>query len=564
MTAAGVQYLDSTGYVPPPASVSTAKASGAKSSGITSKQTISPQASGASGQPSDFQSEFAQQTDSQGSASSAAPATGSGASGTSSAQSGSAKDGSSKTGSGKTASGKPEKKRDEAADDLNPGFLVPVQVAEPQKQILPLSVALPQPEDEAALAQSAKSDEKAQRNDEVQGASHRSATAMPPSIEAVAPLPELQQPVVLKQFVKTRPSAEKVDPSATQNATQDPTGPTVNDLGKVVTLPAAPVPATNIDVLVRAEGQRSENSPHEPAGSTKNLPLSLSGFKLPASPAEPAAASGVSDTVSAAPSSPPALAFAARISSTQQADQKTAQPNADQPDAVASTRSGAISASQTPVKLPMKHAATAQIIPRAASLKEPGKEPEADQDELKRDAGPAMEKLARPDTRTDMVLPRFETSSEPALSSSSQGPQQSAPTPRTESILEPPAAPAATPHDIRVRVPDSNGGSTHVRFVESGGEVKVSVRTADDGLAQNLRAHLNDLTQRLSDGGMPAEIWRPAASSSSSQTDQQASQQDGRGSGGQGSGSHGEQRERQQQRPAWLEEMEASLHGERN
>ena len=80
-----------------------------------------------------------------------------------------------------------------------------------------------------------------------------------------------------------------------------------------------------------------------------------------------------------------------------------------------------------------------------------------------------------------------------------------------------------------MHVPDNNGGSAQVRFVESGGEVRVSVRTADEGLAQNLRTHLNDLTQRLSDGGMPAEVWKPAPNAASSQNDsQQQFQQDGR------------------------------------
>ena len=120
-------------------------------------------------------------------------------------------------------------------------------------------------------------------------------------------------------------------------------------------------------------------------------------------------------------------------------------------------------------------------------------------------------------------------------------------------------------HDIRVQVPDNNGGSTQVRFVESGGEVRVSVRTADEGLAQNLRTHLNDLTQRLSDGGTPAEIWKPASNAAQSQNDsQQQFQQDGRGSGGQGSGGQNGQQDQQQKRPAWLDEMEASLDGEQN
>ena len=116
-----------------------------------------------------------------------------------------------------------------------------------------------------------------------------------------------------------------------------------------------------------------------------------------------------------------------------------------------------------------------------------------------------------------------------------------------------------------MQVPDNNGGSAQVRFVESGGEVRVSVRTADEGLAQNLRTHLNDLTQRLSDGGMPAEFWKPAANAAPSQNDsQQQFQQDGRGSGGQGSGGQDGQPDSRQKRPAWLDEMEASLYGEQN
>jgi len=155
--------------------------------------------------------------------------------------------------------------------------------------------------------------------------------------------------------------------------------------------------------------------------------------------------------------------------------------------------------------------------------------------------------------------------SEPAPSSASAAPQPAVPTARPESIIEPPASPPASSHDIRVQVPDNKGGSTQVRFVESGGEVRVSVRTADEGLAQNLRTHLNDLTQKLSDGGTPAEIWKPASSAASAQNDQQQQgQPDGRGSGGQGSGGQGGQQDRQQKRPAWLEEMEASLHGEQN
>jgi hypothetical protein len=160
-----------------------------------------------------------------------------------------------------------------------------------------------------------------------------------------------------------------------------------------------------------------------------------------------------------------------------------------------------------------------------------------------------------------MVVPRIEISRDAASSSGSAAPQQAAPTARQERIIEPPPAPPTSANDIRVRVPDNNGGSTQVRFVESGGEVRVSVRTADEGLAQNLRGHLNDLTQRLADGGIPAEVWKPGSSSASSQNNQHQPDREGRGSGGQQSGGQNGQQDHQEQRPAWLEEMETSLHG---
>src|SRR6185369_16214934 len=125
-----------------------------------------------------------------------------------------------------------------------------------------------------------------------------------------------------------------------------------------------------------------------------------------------------------------------------------------------------------------------------------------------------------------------------AKSSQSQPTPEPLPTPGTERIIEPPVAAPTSSRDIRVQVPDNNGGSTQVRFLETGGEVRVSVRTADTGLAQSLRSHLNDLSLRLAEGGVPAEIWKPAASSAASQNDQHQQDREGRGSDGRQSGSN--------------------------
>ncbi|MBZ5676706.1 MAG: hypothetical protein LAP61_20900 [Acidobacteriia bacterium] len=579
MTAAGVQNLDSASYLPPPTSTST---SDAKGSGAAGKAN-DPQAADTAGRPSDFQSELAHQTGTQ----ETAPAS----------QTGSTQTGSTQNGSAKTGSGKPEKKKDARTDDANPAVVMPVQVADPQKPILPFSLALVLPQENAKLDQSAEPSEEATPDDVAQGPAQQLAQPLSPTVSAVAQLPELPQLAVTEQpsateqgqatatkqpSVAKQPEAPKhpakLKPSATpeealpipvanvassaasdSSKTLPPASslpPASLTLASLPLTPAVPVGNVTTDSVGSSSPDKAQDQAQnrtqdhlkisaQPGGSLESQPVPRIEVQLPAAPAEPAA-SAVQETVDSAPSSPSALAFAARMA--------VASQKAGQPVAANATQIPAASGSQTPDQIPMRHAATAQII-RSTAL---GME----QDGPKKDAGPSIDKFARPDARTDMVVSRFETSSEPAPSSGPTAPQQAAPLARSESVIEPPAVPPTSSHDIRVRVPDNNGGSTQVRFVESGGEVRVSVRTADDGLAQNLRTHLNDLTQRLSDGGMPAEIWKPVSNAASSQNDQQPSHQDGRGSGGQGSGGQGGQQERQQQRPAWLDEMEASLQGE--
>jgi len=524
MTAAGVQHIDSGAYVPAPPSTS---ASDARGAGAAGKQPTDPQSAATSGEPSDFHSELVSQ---QSGGQQTAPA--------------------GQAGSGKPGAGKSGKKRDALPDNATASAVAPVQVADPQKQVLPLVLTLPQTNEPV------KSDEQGQTHesqDPAQAASDALSsvargtqlTPLPPT-PALKPFPKLRQSVQGADGEPNKPTASNATPAAGI----DPG----TDSGKVQVVPLPPLSFGIQDVPVRQEGKRSEDSaPQDPAttsvkagASTNSRPVSLADLKLPTTAAEPAATQ-VQASVDSAPSSPSALAFAARFAA---ASQKTVEP-------VAANPSLAVAGSQPAAQIPVRYAATAQIIQNAAVGTE--------QDGPKKDPGDSDERFARPDARNDIVLPRFEAVSEPAPNSASAAPQPAVPTARPESIIEPPASPPASSHDIRVQVPDNKGGSTQVRFVESGGEVRVSVRTADEGLAQNLRTHLNDLTQKLSDGGTPAEIWKPASSAASAQNDQQQQgQPDGRGSGGQGSGGQGGQQDRQQKRPAWLEEMEASLHGEQN
>ena len=545
MTAAGVQTTDAAAYLPPPSSASTPDAKGA---GTAGKQGAGSQAAGTPGEPSDFQSELAREqtatqdvktADQSGPVQTGPTQTATGQAGsTQTGSTGLIQTGSTPVSSRKTDSGKTDKKRNVLPDDAKPAAVTPLPVAEPQKQILPFSLALPQPPENTKPEESAKPSENATPDEISQTTVRQPAQLLSPSLDGIAQLPELRQPVVLKQSMKVRQSSVEALPTT--------------DLGKGLVQTLAPVAAVTDMPAGQGDGSADPSSqdptaPPKPGESPESQPVSLAGFKMPATPMEPVA-STVRETIDSAASSPSALAFAARLAAVPQKPGQPAATNPIQPPSASS--------SQTGTQIPVRYAATAQIIPSAAL--------DTQQDEPKKDPGDSGGRFARPDARTDMVLPRFEASSEPAAASAA--PQQSAPTARPESIIEPPPTPPTSSHDIRVRVPDNNGGSTQVRFVESGGEVRVSVRTADESLAQNLRTHLNDLTQRLSDGGTAAEIWKPASNpSSSSQNDQhQQSQQDGRGANGQGYHGQGGQQDRQQKRPAWLEEMESSLHGGQN
>jgi len=517
------------------------------------------------------------------------------------------------------SSGKFEKNRDTPEKAPNLPALTPVQVAEPAKQILPLVLALPQPDepdneppvklegsagpeaftrpeafttpDDQTKEPSRQGKQEVEQSSAVQlpnvpqsaklpqpvGLQRRAIVpepAEPPKSPVLAKPAELPQLVDPTQTVATLYQGEPSKPVERQERAENP--PTV-DLPKSVdpstiglhstepppnpTLAVNPAAWATSDTLqaqivqvaaelpVQKEVARNIDQaaiPAQPGASSLTQPISRGELRLAEAVLPEPIATASQETVDPAPSSPAALAFAARVAAAPQNADQSVPGNVVQPPAAAGSAAS--------VRIPVRYAATAQILPSDSA--KPGQG-------FKRDAGAPLDPAPRTECRTDMMLPRIETVPEaaPPSSGSAPPPQQAAPAARQEQIIEPPAAPPASAHNFSVRVPDNNGGSTQVRFVESGGEVRVSVRTADEGLAQNLRTHLNDLSQRLAEGGISAEIWKPAADSASSQNNNQHQpDRDGRGSNGQPSGGQDGQSDRQQKRPAWLEEMEASLH----
>ena len=441
------------------------------------------------------------------------------------------------TGLAKTDSAKPGKKRNARTEDANLSKVTPLPVAEPQKQILPLALAVAQPQENATPDQSAKSGEKATPDENSSEPLPQTAQVAPSSLPPTRELTDLRQPTALKPSVKFRQTIAAL-PNQLPGANVVPSAAPDSSAPQALR-PSSSTLVPDVSVREKATASEAPSSPDQVTASAKagaspdNQPVSRTELNLPAAPAEPVAATPVPETADSAPSTPLALAFAARMAV---APQKPNQPVAPNPVTASSVAPSSVAAtspvaaspvaanaaqiptvpgSETPTQIPVRYAATAQIIHSSAAGTK--------QDEPKKEASAAVDQSFRADAhtdiRTDMVTPRYETVSQPSPASASAAPQQAAPSARMESVIEPPAAPPTSTHDIRVRVPDNNGGSTQVRFVESGGEVRVSVRTADEGLAQNLRTHLNDLTQRLSDGGMPAEIWKPVANAASSQND---------------------------------------------
>jgi hypothetical protein len=158
----------------------------------------------------------------------------------------------------------------------------------------------------------------------------------------------------------------------------------------------------------------------------------------------------------------------------------------------------------------------------------------------------------------------------PAVSTyaAGQSPAKPAPvqssTPATE-IAEPSQTPTARPQSLDFRVAGNDNQDVNVRVSQRAGDVQVTVRTGDTDLAQTLRQHLPELSDRLTQSGVQSEIWRPAAAAGAgSDNDASSSHQDdaqgyggaaGENAGGQGQGND-------QQQKAWLNELFSAEKGE--
>jgi hypothetical protein len=132
--------------------------------------------------------------------------------------------------------------------------------------------------------------------------------------------------------------------------------------------------------------------------------------------------------------------------------------------------------------------------------------------------------------------------------------QSSAPT--TE-ITEPHHTPSQ-PQSLDFRVAGTDNRDVTVRVSQRAGDVQMTVRTGDSDLAQSLRQHLPELSDRLAQTGVQADIWRPSAAAGSGannnadpghQDDPQAYE------GGAGENAAGQRQGNEQQQNAWMNDL---------
>jgi flagellar hook-length control protein FliK len=124
-----------------------------------------------------------------------------------------------------------------------------------------------------------------------------------------------------------------------------------------------------------------------------------------------------------------------------------------------------------------------------------------------------------------------------------------------------PKTPVARSQSIDLKVAGADNSEVDVRVSQRAGDVQVTVRTPDGELAQSLRHHLPELSDRLAQEGIQGDFWHPTTAqtaNSGSDTpdswnrDQSQSQQQQQ----QHAGNQSNRRQQQESgRPGWLNEL---------
>ncbi|MCU1260117.1 MAG: hypothetical protein JWO80_3002, partial [Bryobacterales bacterium] len=146
-------------------------------------------------------------------------------------------------------------------------------------------------------------------------------------------------------------------------------------------------------------------------------------------------------------------------------------------------------------------------------------------------------------------------------------PQHVSQTAEAHPLPEQPASPPGSPiRDFSLRLSANNQDKVEVKVVETAGEIRVAVRSADPELTTSLQQGIGDLVGKLEDRGLRTEMWKPPveAATAASPTHSEAganNQQQSSGDGSQGRQWREQQilPPRRRDKPDWLREIDGTF-----
>jgi hypothetical protein len=181
----------------------------------------------------------------------------------------------------------------------------------------------------------------------------------------------------------------------------------------------------------------------------------------------------------------------------------------------------------------------------------------------------------RPDTTVSAPPAAVLSSPAPAVQIEPSGPaisqpaaQDIPPAAHTAPVSDPPEQPVAAPaQHISLSLADGQNQRVEVHLMDRAGEVRVSVRSADEGLTHSMRADLGSLTGKLNQSGYSTEQFAPAGADASSFSNRRQPSDGHESAAGnrqnpqqnQSGGQQPPPRDGRRQRPSWVDELENSL-----
>jgi len=269
------------------------------------------------------------------------------------------------------------------------------------------------------------------------------------------------------------------------------------------------------------------------------------------------------ETEPAAQSSAPNLAFALRLKSSDAPQEITAPATVPSPAAQPVARANA--APHTTAIQPAEPAQQNNTQSGAQESNHNSKQQHEDSAVAVK-AEPAVPVPAQAAAATSTPIVMAAAASAPAAIPQARA-DDTQPTAHTAAPSEPSEKPVAAPAQrISLSVSDSQNQRVDVHLIERAGEVRVSVRSADETLTHSMRSELGSLSGKLSQSGYTTEAYAPAAANTSNSSNQRQSPEGRESTPGNRqnqqqnqSGGQQQPRDSRGQRPAWVEEMENSL-----